>query len=133
MRLSWKDSLAAFFAFTNGAWMLWDSYHRLTTGDYYRMDGQLGLWAKIAESIGIDPMGNLMLAIFIVYGVAWMAAIVTLFVTRAPTRRPLMILPILTIWYFSPFTLPALVLCPLLLWWSERQSKAKILFRDTRI
>ena len=133
MRLTWKDNLAAFFSFMNGAWMLWDANHRLTTGDYYRVEGQLGPWAKIAEAIGLDPLGNAMLAIFFIYGVAWIAATILLILTKPPTRRPLMVLPVLTIWYFGAFTIPALIVSPLLLWWADRQSRTKILFHDTRM
>jgi len=117
----------------NGAWMLWDANHRLTSGDYYRFEGQLGPWAKIVEAIGLDPLGDTMLTIFFIYGVAWIAATILLILTKPPTRRPLMILPILTIWYLSAFTIPALVISPLLLWWADRQGRGVVQFHNTRM
>jgi hypothetical protein len=78
-------------------------------------------------------MGNTMLVIFFVYGVAWIAATILLILTKPPTRRPLMILPVLTIWYLGLFTIPALVISPLLVWWADRQSRAKIAFHEARM
>lgn len=38
-----------------GWWMAFDGLHERVFGDYIRINGQLGPWAGLAQSAGIDP------------------------------------------------------------------------------
>ena len=36
-------------------WFLYDGLHQRLWGDYTRINGQLGPWADLAQSVGLDP------------------------------------------------------------------------------
>lgn len=88
----------------NFGYMAFDGARALATGDYIRPKtgeyaGQLGPWTKAVNAIGINPEGNLMKAIFVIWGVAG------LFLTWrfAPNPQqglmPLLVADVCTLWY----------------------------------
>ncbi len=64
--------IAATLALAEGGFMILDSVHRLVTGDFLRLAGQLGPWSAIVSAVGIDPMstGPAFLVLGIVYVIA---------------------------------------------------------------
>jgi hypothetical protein len=66
--------IVVLIALLNWGYMLFDGSRSLATGDYIRPKsgdyaGQLGPWAKVATTVGIDPMSTLMKSIFVLFGV----------------------------------------------------------------
>ena len=55
-------------------WMLTDGVRAMITGEYARMDGELGPWTGVVETVGIDPNGTAMKIGFVAYGCLQLAA-----------------------------------------------------------
>lgn len=95
--------IAILVVFTAG-YMLFDGLHALTAGDYItpvsgEYAGQLGPWAGVLNSIGIDPRSTFVKVIFVVYGLSALAALAG-FLTRQPWgRSALLIMAVLGLWY----------------------------------
>ena len=89
----------------NGAYMLLDGVYASATGHY--IGGTVGPWAALVQRIGIDPRSYTMHGIFIVYGIAWLAAI-AFYATRR--RSSVVAMAILTLWYIPFGTALSLVL-----------------------
>jgi hypothetical protein len=59
----------------SGGWMLVDGVRALITGDYARIDGELGPWADLVEqTTSIDAQGTPMKIGFVAYGAAQLIA-----------------------------------------------------------
>lgn len=72
-------------------WFAFDGAHALLTGDYVTPSsgshaGQLGPWAGLVRSAGIDPRSTGMKTFFLAYGVVWLATAGTL-ARRLPRGR----------------------------------------------
>lgn len=98
--------IAALIVLTAG-WMLFDGSRALLVGDYVtpasgEYAGQLGPWAGLVGSIGIDPRSTVMKIIFVMYGLSALTAL-TGFLTRQPWgRSALVVIAVLGMWYL-PF------------------------------
>ena len=98
-----KWVIAVLVAFTAG-YMLFDGVHALTKGDYITPSegdhaGQLGPWAGLVESVGIDPHSTLMKTIFVAYGFSALVG-VTGYLTHQPWgRSALLLMSVLGLWY----------------------------------
>jgi len=90
--------IAAVLAFVQGAFMLADGVHFLTSGAYF--GNGLGPWAAVVAVAGINARTPLMAAIFIVFGAFWLAAAFAL--ARGRLRYGVIALAVLTLWY-APF------------------------------
>jgi hypothetical protein len=107
--------LVAFIA----AYMLFDGVHALKTGDYITPSegeyaGQLGPWAGLVESVGIDPHSTLMKTIFVAYGLSTLVGVAG-FVTSQPWgRSALFIMAVLGLWYLPIGTAVNIVVLMLL-------------------
>lgn len=69
-------------------WFAFDGTRALVVGDYVTPDsgeyaGQLGPWAGLVSSVGIEPRSTLMKSVFVAYGGAWLMVIAT-FALGAP-------------------------------------------------
>lgn len=101
-----KWVIAILVAFTSG-YMLFDGVHALMTGDYVTPSegeyaGQLGPWAGLVETVGIDPHSTLMKTVFAAYGLSALVGVAG-FVTNQPWgRSALLIMAVLGLWYL-PF------------------------------
>ncbi|MBK7451425.1 MAG: hypothetical protein IPJ47_19250 [Anaerolineales bacterium] len=88
-------------------YMFFDGVHALVVGDYItptdgEYAGQLGPWAGLVASIGIDPRSTFMKVIFVVYGFSTLAVLAG-FVTQQPWgRSALLVMVVLGLWYL-PF------------------------------
>ena len=79
--------LGALAALTGG-WMAFDGAHALLTGDFVTPSsgdyaGQLGPWAEIPRSLGIDPRSLAVRVFFLAFGLLYLAALVA-FLRRRP-------------------------------------------------
>lgn len=103
---------AIVLGFLLGTWMLVDGTHRMITGDFIRLHGQLGPWATLASAAGLDPMR--LGWVIVLFGVFWMVIPnIYLFQNRGANWRAMVILIVLSSWYVGSGTallLPALVL-----------------------
>jgi hypothetical protein len=92
---------AAFLAFVQGAYMLGDGLHHLTSGSYF--GNGLGPWAWLVARAGIDPQSRAMAYAFVAYGVAWIVGSVALGFGRA--RLVVAVLAVASLWYLPLGTL----------------------------
>lgn len=107
MTMPWTRWLIAGLVVVNAGWMVFDGSRALVVGDYVtpasgRHAGQLGLWSKVVQAIGIPPRSTLMKGLFVAYGLAYLAMTAP-FLLGAPWARPGMIaLAALGLWHL-PF------------------------------
>lgn len=57
----------ALLAVMNGGYMVFDTIHQFATGDFVRVEGQLGPWANLVTAIGIDPLS--LAPFFLLFGI----------------------------------------------------------------
>lgn len=93
----WPTRVAAGLGFLNGGYMIFDGLHRLITGDFVRIEGQLGPWADLASFVGIDPMG--MGIPFVTMGFAWCVGVVGLLMRRRWGRITVLALAVVSLLY----------------------------------
>ena len=90
--------------FLLGTWMVTDGLHRIITGDFIRLRGQLGPWAALAARAGIDPM-RLGIPIATL-GLLWMLIPnLYLFQNRPAAWRGMLVMIAASAWYLGPATL----------------------------
>lgn len=117
-----KWIIAALIVFSAG-WMVFDGSRALIIGDYVTPEsgeyaGQLGAWASVMQSLGIDPRSTFVKVVFVVYGLSALTALAG-FVTRQPWgRSALVIMAVLGLWYL-PFGTAANILVLMLLFFSK--------------
>ncbi len=90
-----------------GAWLLLDGFRAVLVGDYTTVTvsgrpGQLGPWAGLLESLGVDPRSTAVKLLHLVLGIGWLAAAGLLIARHpaGPTRARW--LAVLSLWYL-PF------------------------------
>src|SRR2546428_7318912 len=88
---------AAALAIINGGYLVIDAIHRFVVGDFLRIGGQLGTWAVLVCAVGIDPLA--MGPVFLVIGVAQVAAATLLFLRRPWGDSLVLSLALGTPWY----------------------------------
>lgn len=128
MSLIVKSSLIV-LAVMLGGWMIFDASHAFMTGHYVTPRngegaGQLGPWAKVVRSVGMNPNGTGMRLGFMALGIAWLS-MATGFAVNADAGwlRPVgMGLAICTLWYAPIGTLLALIEFVLLFCFARPQS-----------
>lgn len=116
--------IAVTLGFLTGTWTLVDGLHRLITGDFVRIHGQLGPWAKLVASAGLNPMH--FGPVFILMGIVCLvAANLYLFQNREPAWKFLLVTAILSSWYVGLATFFAITQTGLLLTPSVRRGLRK--------
>src|SRR6266702_2387211 len=99
--------VAAALAIISGGYMAIDAIHRFVVGDFLRIGGQLGPWAVLVGAVGIDPLA--MAPVFLVIGVAQVAA-ATLLLLRRPWGDMLVLaLAVGTLWYLLFGTISSMI------------------------
>lgn len=88
-------------------YMLFDGVRALTIGDYLTpasgdYAGQLGPWAGLVSSIGIEPRSTFMKVVFVLYGLSALAALAGFLTNQPWGRSTLLIMAVLGLWYL-PF------------------------------
>ncbi len=107
--------VVALLALNLGAFMLFDGIRAFWVGDYLTPSsgeyaGQLGPWASLVESIGIEPRSALMKSLFIAYGLAWLVTLVAFLRQSSGSRRTMAFLAVATSWYLVPGTVSCVLL-----------------------
>ncbi|MGH9394215.1 MAG: hypothetical protein ACRD1E_08605 [Terriglobales bacterium] len=110
--------------FLLGSWLLTDGLHRLITGDFLRLHGQLGPWAQLVARVGLDPMRlGLPIALF---GVLWMLVPnLYLFQNRPRAWVAMLLLIVASGWYLGAATVLLLAQLVLLLLPATRRGLAR--------
>lgn len=90
-----------------GGWLLLDGTRALVTGSYTTPNsgayaGQLGPWAKVVTSVGLDPAGLVLKLMHIVLGISWLVFGFLAFRGVSFAGLPLLSTAILSLWYL-PF------------------------------
>lgn len=91
-------------AVLNFGYMIFDGGRALATGDYIRPSsgrhaGQLGPWKNVAKAIGINPEGNTMKTLFVLWGAIGLY-ITYAFITGKPWAwKGMLIMNICSLWY----------------------------------
>jgi len=99
--------VAAALAIVSGGYMIIDAIHRFVVGDFFRLGGQLGPWAVLVGAVGIDPLA--MGPVFLVIGVAQVAA-ASLLLLRRPWGDVLVLaFAIGTLWYLLFGTISSMI------------------------
>src|SRR2546427_10370989 len=93
---------AAALAIINGGYLVIDAIHRFVVGDFLRIGGQLGPWGGLVGAVGVDPLA--MGPVFLVIGVAQVAAATLLLLRRPWGGSLLLALAVGALWYpiFGP-------------------------------
>jgi hypothetical protein len=80
--------------------MIVDGAHRLITGDFVRLRGQLGPWAALVQRLGLEPMN--LAPLFLALGILWLVVANLFLFQNSPTSwRALVALAILSLWYLG--------------------------------
>lgn len=95
-------------------YMVVDGINALLTGSYFTPSegeyaGQLGPWAGLVQSIGIDPNSTLMKYVFVTYGAAWLI-VMGFFISGARwSAKAMLILAIGSLWYLLIGTVTSVI------------------------
>jgi len=127
--MRWSGWVIAGLVIVNAGWMAFDGSRAMIVGDYVtprsgQFAGQLGPWSKIVETVGIQPRSTLMKWIFVVYGIAYLAAMVALLLEVSWAWWAMIVIAILGLWYIPFGTLINIIVIILLLTTSLRPGSA---------
>lgn len=105
--MHWTGWIIVALVIFNAGWMAFDGARALIVGDYVtpktgQYAGQLGPWSKVVEAVGIKPRSALMKTIFVVYGVAYLIAMVGFVLKASWAWWAMVITAALGLWYL-PF------------------------------
>ena len=118
--MHWSGWVVVALAVLVGGWMAFDGGRALVVGDYVtpksgQFAGQLGPWRHAVSAVGIEPRSTAMKSVFLIYGLAWLFAILA-FVLRLPAAWTVMLIAAIgSLWYLPFGTLLGLVQIVLLL------------------
>ena len=115
--LKWIIVVAAILNF---GFMCYDGSRGLIVGDYIRPKtgqyaNQLGPWSKIVEKVGINPEGNLMKSIFLIWGAIGLVFAVSFAMNVNNADKYLLAISICTLWYLVPGAILSIIQALLLL------------------
>ena len=92
--------LVALLALSMGGFMAFDGVHGFVTGRYVTPDGETyGPWTHAVEAVGLVPDSHPMRALFVAFGLAWLAALVAYLRRRPAGARWLAVLSVASLWY----------------------------------
>jgi hypothetical protein len=105
--MSMIRALLVLLVIVNGGWMAFDGTRALVTGDYLTpasgpYAGQLGPWASVLEAVGLPPRSTLVKWVFVTYGLAIVAAALGFALGARGSRKALVVLLPMGVWYL-PF------------------------------
>lgn len=98
----------------NYGFMNFDGARALMVGDYVRPEtgeyaGQLGPWAGLVETVGIDPESSFMKWTFLIWGALGLVLSVSVAMDIRSAPKAMLILSVLTIWYLVPGTIVSIL------------------------
>jgi hypothetical protein len=91
-------------AVLNFGYMAFDGSRALATGGYIRPKtgeyaGKLGPWTNAVSAIGINPEGNLMKTVFVLWGIVGLFFTYRFAVNPREGFTPLLVMDVLSLWY----------------------------------
>jgi len=118
--LPWSAWVILGLVLFNGGFMAYDGGRALIVGDYItpqkgEMAGQLGPWASLVESVGIEPRSSLMKVVFFAYGLVYIIAAVAFVLGQSGAYWAILTIAVLGLWYL-PFGTLINIIVILLLW-----------------
>jgi len=118
--MHWSSWIVVILTIFNAGWMTFDGTRALTVGDYVTPQsgeyaGQLGLWSKLVQSIGIEPRSTPMKFTFVVYGVTAIIIAICFALKFSWAWRGILIVAILGLWYLPIGTIVNIIVLILLL------------------
>jgi hypothetical protein len=117
--MAWLRWLVVALVALDAGYMVVDGTRALTRGDYITPGsgehaGELGPWARVVESVGIDPRSTPMKAFFVVYGLVWLG-VAAAFATGSPwSWLAMVLLAVGSVWYAVPGTVISVLTLALL-------------------
>jgi hypothetical protein len=114
--------VTALLALSEGGYMVVDAVHRFATGDFFRIDGQLGPWSAIVAGFGIDPL--MMAPVFLAIGAVQAIGGAGILTRRPWARHVAIIMAAGTLWYLIFGTVSSAIQIGLLLYSRPRSSMA---------
>jgi len=118
--MHWTGWIVAALVVLNAGWMAFDGARALIVGDYVtpktgQYAGQLGPWSKIVQVVGIAPRSTLMKSIFLIYGLAYLIAMMAFMLKASWAWSAMLVLAVLGLWYLPFGTLINVIVIVLLL------------------
>lgn len=97
-----------------GGWMAFDGSRAFLKGDYVTPSegqhaGQLGPWAKVVRSAGLEPRSSGVKTLFVVFGLTWLAFSGMHALGASWAWSGLVLLSILSLWYLPVGTILAIL------------------------
>lgn len=104
VRKDWTKWAVVTLALLQAGWMAFDGARALIAGDYVTPKsgahaGELGPWAGLVESIGIEPRSTFMKTIFVVYGATWILVTVAYLRGVAWAAKGMLVAALGALWY----------------------------------
>jgi len=101
-------------------WMVFDGARAFAAGDYItpktgEYAGQLGPWASLVHTVGIEPRSTLMKSIFVIYGLLALVIVISFARGMTWSRPAMMLVCIFGLWYLPIGTVTNLIALLLLL------------------
>jgi len=109
-----------FMAFDGSRALIKGDYIRPKTGEYA---GQLGPWSKITMAVGINPEGNFMKVLFVLWGVAGLWLTYRFIQNPTGALMSLLIFDACTLWYLTVGTVSSVIQIVLLVILRSRLGK----------
>ena len=118
--MHWLGWIVVALAFIESGWMAFDGCHAFIAGDYItpktgQHAGQLGLWAKVVSTIGIEPRSTMMKSIHIVLGATWLVVIICFSLQLPWTWVGMLACAVLGLWHLPLGTILSIIQIILLL------------------
>jgi hypothetical protein len=88
----------------SAGWMFADGLRALVIGDYVtpksgEYSGQLGPWADVLRSVGLEPRSTFIKSAFVVYGMASFIAVIGFATDQLWGRNAVIVMAVLGLWY----------------------------------
>lgn len=118
--MPWSSWIVVILTVLNAGWMTFDGTRALTVGNYVTPQsgayaGQLGLWSKLVQSLGIEPRSTPMKLAFVVYGMTAIIMAICFALKLAWAWWGMLIVAILGLWYLPTGTIVNIMVVILLL------------------
>lgn len=110
----------------NFGYMTYDGSRALIVGDYLRPQsgeyaGELGPWANVVQSIGIQPESDLMKYIFLLWGTLGLVVTVSYAMKVTQAGKALLLLNVFSLWYMIAGAISSIIQIIILLLLNKRK------------
>ena len=117
--MTWLKWLVVALALLNAGYMVVDGTRALTKGDFFTPSsgehkGELGPWARVVRTIGIEPRSTAMKTFFVVYGLIWLVVIVAFAREQTWSWPAMLVLALGSLWYLTVGTVVSALVAILL-------------------